>query len=241
MAINTVHTPAEHGAQRIRMYRTRQHMTIDTLARKLHVSTSTISKYENGRLALNVATLFEIADALNVSVNQLTDYQAPGKPRLEKTDERSFFKRSNIFYMYQYFAIDRKIYHCVLEVQANPEHDYDDIILYYDVADEYNYTDAQYIYKGTMFVHDFITNIYCKNPYNESDDLSICAKATFSLKNTTTGLLIALSQSLRNPYAIKVIFSLNPLPMDDTLRAELSISDKTTLAELKRVNSLVIY
>ena len=40
MAINTVHTPAEHVAQRIRMYRTRQHMTIDTLARKLHVSTS---------------------------------------------------------------------------------------------------------------------------------------------------------------------------------------------------------
>lgn len=67
------------------------------------------------------------------------------------------------------------------------------------------------------------------------------AKATFSLKNTTTGLLIALSQSLRNPYAIKVIFSLNPLPADDALRDELIISDKSTLAELKRVNSLVIY
>ena len=109
------------------------------------------------------------------------------------------------------------------------------------MSDEYNYTDAQYIYKGTIFVHDFITNIYCKNPYNESDDLSICAKATFSLKNTTTGLLIALSQSLRNPYATKVIFSLNPLPTDDALRDELIISDKSTLAELKRVNSLVIY
>ena len=95
MAINTVHTPAEHVAQRIRMYRTRQHMTIDTLARKLHVSTSTISKYENGRLALNVATLFEIADALNVSVNQLTDYQAPGKPRLRK-------QTSAVFQAFQY-------------------------------------------------------------------------------------------------------------------------------------------
>ena len=66
-------------------------------------------------------------------------------------------------------------------------------------------------------------------------------QTTFSLKNTTTGLLIALSQSLRNPYAIKVIFSLNPLPADDALRDELIISDKSTLAELKRVNSLVIY
>ena len=112
MTTDMTHTPAEHVAQRIRMYRTRQHMTIDTLARKLHVSPSTISKYENARLALNVSVLFEIADALNVSVNQLTDYQKPGKPKIEKTDERSFFRRSNIFYMYQYFAIDRKIYPC---------------------------------------------------------------------------------------------------------------------------------
>ena len=118
MTTDMTHTPAEHVAQRIRMYRTRQHMTIDTLARKLHVSPSTISKYENARLALNVSVLFEIADALNVSVNQLTDYQKPGKPKIEKTDERSFFRRSNIFYMYQYFAIDRKIYPCVMEVQT---------------------------------------------------------------------------------------------------------------------------
>ena len=84
MTTDMTHTPAEHVAQRIRMYRTRQHMTIDTLARKLHVSPSTISKYENARLALNVSVLFEIADALNVSVNQLTDYQKPGKPKIEK-------------------------------------------------------------------------------------------------------------------------------------------------------------
>lgn len=241
MTADMTHTPVEHVAQRIRMYRTRQHMTIDTLARKLHVSPSTVSKYENAKLAITVSALFEIADALNVSVNQLTDYQKPGKPKIIKTEESSFFKRSNIFYMYQYFAIDKKIYPCVLEVQPNPHEEYDDITLYYDIADEANYTDAQYIYKGTMDCHDFITNIYCKNPYNESDDLSICAKTTFSLRNTTTGLLIALSQSLRNPYAIKVIFSLNPLPMDEDLKKELMIYDKNTLAELKRVNSLVIY
>ena len=43
MTTDMTHTPAEHVAQRIRMYRTRQHMTIDTLARKLHVSPSTIT------------------------------------------------------------------------------------------------------------------------------------------------------------------------------------------------------
>lgn len=235
------HTPAEHVAQRIRMYRTRQRMTIDTLARKLHVSPSTVSKYENAKLAITVSALFEIADALNISVNQLTDYQKTGKPKLIKTTESSFFKRSNVFFMYQYFAIDKKIYPCVLEVQPNLHEEFNDVILYYDVADESNYTDAQYIYKGTMDCNDLITNIYCKNPYNESDDIFICAKTTFSLHNTTTGLLTALSQSLRNPYAIKVIFSLNPLPMDEALKEKLMICDKTTLAELKRVNSLVIY
>lgn len=235
------HTPAEHVAQRIRMYRTRQRMTIDTLARKLHVSPSTISKYENAKLAITVSTLFEIADALNISVNQLTDYKKTEKPKRIKTTESSFFKRSNVFYMYQYFAIDKKIYSCVLELQPNLHENFNDVTLYYDVADESNYTDAQYIYKGTMDCHDLITNIYCKNPYNESDDIFIYAKTTFSLQSTTTGLLTALSQSLRNPCAIKVIFSLNPLPMDEALKDKLMIFDKATLAELKRVNSLVIY
>ena len=241
MEANTTHTPAEHVAQRIRMYRTRQKMTMDALARKLHVSTATISKYENNRLTVSVPMLFELADALGVTVNQLIDYQKPGKPVIEKSEGRSFFQRSNVYYMYQYFAINKRIYPCVMEVQENPDKDYYNVVLYYDVADEINYTDAQYVYRGVMYCRDSATNIYCRNPYNASDDIFICARNNFSIKSATSGLLSALSESLRTPYALKVIFSLHPLPMNEELRDELIIYDKDTVAEIKRVNSLVVY
>lgn len=50
-----------------------------------------------------------------------------------------------------------------------------------------------------------------------------------------------LSESLRNPYAVKVLFSLHPLPQDEILKADLSISDKETYGEIKRTNALIVY
>ena len=51
----------------------------------------------------------------------------------------------------------------------------------------------------------------------------------------------ALSQSLRNPYATKVIFSLTPLEQNEKLKEWLRIADKESYSEIKRTNSLVVY
>ena len=79
--------------------------------------------------------------------------------------------------------------------------------------------DSGYIYTGTMSCHNFATNFFCKNLYNPCDEIAICAKSTFSTKKTTTGLLNGLSQSLRNPYAVKVLFLLHPLPQDENIKS----------------------
>lgn len=241
MTINKQCTPLEHVGQRIKMYRRRQHMTIVTLSEKVNISPSTISKYENAKLSINIDTLFEIANALNVYVNQLMDFQQPIKEAYPKKNETDFFQCSNIYYMYQYFGLDKKIYVCVMEIDDAQEEGGKTVTIYYDVKDVKNYRDAEYIYKGTMLYHNLITNIYCKNLYNDCDELWICAKSTFSLHTTTTGLLTAVSQSLRNPYSIKVIFSLEPLPLNDMLKNSLNICEKNYISELKRINALIIY
>ena len=230
-----------HIGQRIKLYRIKQNLTITQLGNMVHLSPSTISKYENAKLSIDVRTLFHIAEVLGVSVNQLMDYPKQIKPEKYKTNTFNFFRRSNLFYMYQYYHIDKKIHACVIEAANGTGHESDNISLYYSCEDLENYVDSGYIYKGTMSCHDLVTNFTCKNPYNPSDELSIYAKSTFSKGNMTTGLLCALSQSLRNPYAVKVIFSLNPLPMDEELKKSLSISDKVTYNEIKRTNALVIY
>lgn len=241
MTIASTMSPQEHVGRRINLYRTRQHMTMEALSKKVHISPSTLSKYENAKLSVSVSTLFEIADALNVSITQLVDYQQQAGEYHRTHVGNNFFNRSNVFYMYQYFAPEKKIYVCVLEIIDCPDQEADEVILYYAVDDVNNYTNAEYIYKGTIYCHDLVTNIYCENPYNDCDNVSICAKTTFSMRSTTTGLLLALSQSLRNPYSTKVVFSLNPLALNEDLRNELTITDKSVLAEMKRINALVVY
>lgn len=231
----------EHIGQRIKLYRTRQKMTITQLGEMVHLSPSNISKYENAKLSIDVCTLFRIADALGVTTNQLMDYREPVTQEKYRTNTINFFRRSNLFYMYQYFGIDKRIHACVIEVTNGGAGELDKVSLYYSCEDLENYVDSGYIYTGTMSCHDFTTNFFCRNLYNPCDEIAICAKSTFSTEKTTTGLLNGLSQSLRNPYAVKVLFSLHPLPQDEILKANLNISDKETYGEIKRTNSLIVY
>ena len=229
----------EHIGRKIKFYRVKRKLTVTQLARMVHLSPSAISKYENAKLSIDIRTLFHIAEALDVTVNQLLDYQKSVKQEKYRTNTINFFRRSNLFYMYQYFGIDKQIHACVFEVTDGD--DKDQVSVYYSCEDLEHYVDSGYIYKGVMSCHDLVTNFYLKNPYNFSDEFFICAKSTFLQGSTTTGLLSALSQSLRNPYATKVIFSLTPLEQNEKLKEWLRIADKESYSEIKRTNSLVVY
>ena len=63
-----------HVGQRIRLYRKMKGLTIETFAGMIQKSKATVSKYENGDISIDIETLFVIAQALEVSVNQLVDY-----------------------------------------------------------------------------------------------------------------------------------------------------------------------
>ena len=75
----------KHTGERIRQYRHSRNLTLQQLADSIHKSRSTVSKYETGDLALDIETLAEIADILQVSPNQLLDYQPPHKEPLPDT------------------------------------------------------------------------------------------------------------------------------------------------------------
>ena len=68
-----------HVGQRIRLYRKTKNLTIETFAGMIHKSKATVSKYENGDISIDIETLFTIAQALGVPVNQLIDYEEIGE------------------------------------------------------------------------------------------------------------------------------------------------------------------
>ena len=56
---------------RIRNFRKSRHMTLDELAEIVCKNKSTLSKYENGEIVLDIETIYEIARALGIHVEQL--------------------------------------------------------------------------------------------------------------------------------------------------------------------------
>ena len=75
----------------IRKYRKANGMTLQQLADVIHKSRATACKYENGEISIDIATLYEISQALQVSFGQLTSYQPTLPPSPPPTVRRSLF------------------------------------------------------------------------------------------------------------------------------------------------------
>ena len=74
--------------ENIRIYRRANRMTLSELATKINKSKATVGKYEQGTIALDMDTLYEIAAALGVSpfqlmVSLLPEKKEKGEPRLQ--------------------------------------------------------------------------------------------------------------------------------------------------------------
>lgn len=233
---------ASHVGSRIRLYRKQKGMTIEQLSSQLHVGNSTISKYENGKIAIDITTLFEIANILEVNINQLVDYHGEDRAKTSQVSLENFFKRNNVFYLYQYWGRDKSVYVSAIELIPDPSsEDTDNAIMYYECNDPENYTNCTYLYNGKITYSDSFTHILFDNLYNTSDRVCITAKTPFAMQGSTTGIMTAISQSIRNPYAVKIIISSEPLPIDDNLIEKLIAYDKESINELKRSNAFVIY
>lgn len=219
-----------------------KNMTIRDLSAQLHVGTSTISKYENGKIAIDISTLFEIAGILEVNINQLVDYKGYELPHREPVGSGNFFKRSDVFFIYQYWGRNKRIYVSAMEIIPDPlSESRDNVLIYFEIENEFNYTKCDYLYSGTIAYSDSFTHISVENMYNPSDKVFITAKTSFQSKGSTTGLMMAISQSVRNPYAVKVVISPDHLTKDEDLVNLLLENDKETIHELKRSNALIIY
>ena len=154
----------------------------------------------------------------------------------------AFFKPNKIYYMYQYSGFDKRTNKCVLEIIEKPESDKDRVVLYYGVKDEGDYAKCDYYYSGTITYAENNISIQAGNPYNEADKVSIYAKAPSSPGQTSvTGLILTLAESLRTPYAAKIVFSTKPLPINADLLGQLMVNDRESMAEFRRSNALVVY
>lgn len=213
----------EYVGKSIRIYRKKKQMTLSELADCICKSKATVSKYEKGEISLDLDTLYELAEALDVSVNQLL-YTKPKKPRTKENEEPSFFGNTNSFYGYVYDGRENKVIRCFFEVSDFSQTEEQRVRMYMNFQDYENYQLCENTYEGYMEHFDAVTNIFLCNEYLPMEKASIQLLASSLDASIRMGLWNGLSSRPLMPVATKMMLSKTRLKENEELISQLKIS-----------------
>jgi len=218
--------------ENIRIYRRANRMTLSELAERINKSKATVGKYEQGAIALDMDTLYEIAAALGVSpfqlmVSLLPEKKEQGTPRLQ--GERR--------YLYLYDGRASRILRSLL-VSGKGEAD-DAVTLFYDIPSFTEPQRCRALYYGHRQKHDFVTNYILENQSNGVEHAFLCVMRSLDRPSESTGLISGISSRMLLPVSAKCILSENVLPENDELTESLLLT-KEDIRLTRRCNMFIV-
>ncbi|MEW4413124.1 helix-turn-helix transcriptional regulator [Clostridium sp. AN503] len=224
---------------RIRTFRKMHGMTLDELSAVIHKSKSTISKYEKGEIAVDVETLYEIADAVQVHVEQLL-YCPPKRTVISAgSNSPAFFSGVSQFYSYLFDGRSNRIIRCVFDVLSETEDHRYKIMMYMNYKDYKNYQNCENTYWGYIEHYDAMTHISLTNQDTSMEKASVQILASYLDSDTKWGLFNGFSSRPMMPIAIKMLLSKTRLKEDMELVQQLKVT-KDDIRLLKLYNMLSV-
>lgn len=232
----------EHVGKQIRMYRKVQGLTLQQLADMIHKSRASVSKYENGEIALDIETLYEISSALHVNVNQLMDY----KTEIEKTEEESVissgkgaFFEANRLYFYFYDGRYKRLKDGIIDIHKTSEHPGDyEASFSINTVNENGRSSAIY-YTGKVVYSDMLIRFSFVNQYNTLEEDLLYIFNPLEKRDFTEGLLCGISSADLMPCAFKCLVTLEPQEANEELMNQLMITKKE-LKRWQKLNMLIV-
>lgn len=224
---------------RIRNFRKSRHMTLDQLSNLVCKNKSTLSKYETGEIVLDIETIYEIARALGIHVEQLL-YCTPDRVSIQPSGPRpAFFSGLSQFYSYYYDGRINRIIPCVFDVLLQSEDSRYKIMMYANFQDYASYQNCETTYWGYMEHYDAITNVILTNQDSPMEKAHGQILATYMNSDTKWGLFTGLSALPVMPVALKMLFSKKRLPEDEALLQMLKIT-KEDIRLMKLYNMMTV-
>lgn len=221
--------------RRVRFFRQNRNMTLDNLAGMIHKSRATLSKYERGDIPMDLDTLYALAEALQVQVEQLlhkaeNPWQGSGREILP-----AFFQGLSRFYMYYFDGRIGKLNRSVLDVFSRTEGNRYKIAMYMNCKSLQQYQRAENTYWGYIEHFDALSLIELTNQSNPMEQASIQILASFLDADTKWALWNGVSSRPLMPVATKMLLSKRPLSENAELIQQLKIS-KEDIHRLKYYN-----
>ena len=242
-----------HVGQRIKKYRKSRGYTIEQFSAMINKSKATLSKYENGTITIDIETLYDIAQALNIDLKCFIDYQPPGAGAVMEVQETDnlgvqlYFDLAGNFYFntpqaYMYY-FDGRIHQLVRSLlRFSPAVDGEgiDVILYMGVESFDDPDQCQHLFTGEMKPYDTITHMVLHNQINAAEKMYICMLNPMQTRTPAVGMLSGIGSSpFFAPVALKVLISKELLEENDRLLDTVKL-DKDDYHLLKYYNMMVI-
>lgn len=229
-----------HVGKRIRLYRKMKNLTIEVFAGMINKSKATVSKYENGDISIDIETLFSIADALEISVNQLVDYENPAA--VSETEGNALSKKKTgktRYYLYFYDGRRGRIVKNIIEVQGVGENGIYNANFYADLEDYSNCYNCKFLYHGTMRKFDAFTNFNFENQNNKVEQVFMYAINSFTHNSRMVGMLSGLSTQPILPASFKFLLSPDIMEENEEMKEQL-VFTKEDIKQIKKMNMFVI-
>lgn len=228
-----------HVGNRIRMYRKSRNMTLQELADQIHKSRASMSKYETGEITLDIETLFEIAQVLQVSPNQLLDVQPPVPVQEEifaGPVMKSPFFQARRLYFYFYDGRYRRMKDGIIDItEENGEY-----VATLSISSMAAAGRSSYIYySGSVVYSDMLIRFSFVNQCNGLEEDLLYIFNPLEIRDSTDGLLCGISSADLMPCAFKCLVTLTPQEYTEEFKKRLMIS-RQELQKWQKLNMMVV-
>lgn len=233
-----------YAGNKIRNYRKMKKMTLQQLADTIHKSRATVSKYETGDISLDLATLYDISQALDVGPEQLVSYrpkvEAEAPPEAVVPGGMSPFYRADRLYFYFYDGRYDRLKEGVITVHKNAlsEDGCVGASLSIHASTETGRSSEVY-YSGSVLYSDMLIRFSFLNQYNKLEQDLLYIFNPLELRGMTEGLLCGISSSDLKPCAFKCLVSLEQMSDCQELRQRLCITPRE-LRRWQKINMFMV-
>ena len=235
-------TISQFTGDRIRSFRKARGLTLQQLADRIHKSRATVSKYETGEITLDIGTLFDIAQALDVEMSQLTDYR-PARPQTAAVpaDNRgqSPFFRAERLYFYFYDGRYNRLKDGVINIHREDADEEGCRATFSISAVTPTGRSSEIYYSGRVVYSDMLIRFSFVNQYNTLEEDLLYIFNPLEKRDFTEGLLCGISSADLMPCAFKCLVTLTPQEPSDELKNHLLFTPKE-LRRWQKLNMLVV-
>lgn len=234
----------QYIGSRIRNYRKMKHLTLQQLADLIHKSRATVSKYENGEITLDVASLYDISLALEVNLTQLTDYQ----PKVENEaavdlsgfdGESPFFKADRLF-CYFYDGRYKRLKEAIIDVRKSAVNEDGSCEAVMSIrSTTASGRSSEIYYTGNVLYSDMLIRFTFFNQFNKLEQDLLYIFNPLEMRNFTEGLLCGISSADLMPCAFKCHVALSANTHYEQLQEHLLLTPKD-LRRWQKMNMLIV-